>query len=192
MSRSSRYFALRQDVYVPGRWYLDEPVDSEGKELEDIWQFTEGHPVQVEQPLYVPCHRAGRSLDFSTTSVGATPILHPKVATVFEAFAPDDLQVLPVRVEGQAEQYFLLNVTRLVKCIDDSASEEVQYWRPEDGRPEKTGRYRSVLGLRIDKARVGDARVFRTWGWTVALIVAEELKVALERTGATGMSFTEV
>jgi hypothetical protein len=192
MSRPQRYFALRQDVYVPGRWYLDEPVDPEGQELEDIWQFTEGRPLHVEPLLQVPLHRHGKSLDFSTTSMGATPIVHPKVAGVFEQLAPDDVQLFPVRVEGQAEPYSLLNVTKLVTCIDDSASDEVQYWQPEDGRPEKTGRYRSVLGLRIDKARVGDAKVFRTWGWTVALIVSEDLKDALERTGAIGMKFTEV
>ncbi|MFB1481210.1 hypothetical protein [Corallococcus sp. RDP092CA] len=32
----------------------------------------------------------------------------------------------------------------------------------------------------------------RPWGWSVALIVSEDLKTALERTGATGMSFKEV
>lgn len=192
MSRHQGYFALRQDVYVPGRWYLDEPVDPDGQEMEGIWQFTEGRPVHLEQPLRVPLYRAGMPLDFSTTGMGTTPIVHPKVARVFEQLAPGDVQLLPVQVEGQAEPYFLLNVTRLVKCIDDHTSEEVQYWKPEDGRPEKTGRYRAILGLRVDKTLVGDANVFRTWGWTVALIVSEALKDALERTGAIGMVFTEV
>jgi hypothetical protein len=46
--------------------------------------------------------------------------------------------------------------------------------------------------LRIDTSKVGDARVFRTRGVPRALLVAEEVKVALERTGATGLKFTEV
>jgi hypothetical protein len=48
MSRPQRYFALRQDVHVPGRWYLAEPAGGDGQELEDIWQFTEGRILHVE------------------------------------------------------------------------------------------------------------------------------------------------
>jgi hypothetical protein len=187
-----RYFALRQDVYVPERWYLDEPTDSHGQEVEDIWQFTEGHRVQEEGSLRVPLHRPGRPLDFSTTSAGTTPIVHSKVAAVFGELAREDVQLIPVDVEGQQAPYSLLVATRLIRCIEDRACEEVQYWKPEDGRPEKVGTYRSVVGLRIDKTLLEGAQVFRTWGWTVALIVSEDLKDALEHLGATGLKFTEV
>jgi hypothetical protein len=46
--------------------------------------------------------------------------------------------------------------------------------------------------MRIDPSMVGDAKVFRTWGWHIALIVSEEIKDALERIGATGVKFKEV
>jgi hypothetical protein len=39
---------------------------------------------------------------------------------------------------------------------------------------------------------VGDAKVFRPWGWSIALIVREEIKDALDRMGATGTRFKEV
>jgi hypothetical protein len=39
---------------------------------------------------------------------------------------------------------------------------------------------------------VAGAKVFRPWGWRVALIVAEDVKEALEHTGATGLDFREV
>jgi hypothetical protein len=97
-----------------------------------------------------------------------------------------------VKVASESEPYFLVNVTRTVRCIDDSASEEVRYWKPEDGRPEKVGKYRAVSGMRIDPTKVGDAKVFRTWGWSIALIVSEDLKEALERAGVTGAKFEEV
>jgi uncharacterized protein DUF1629 len=109
--------------------------------------------------------------------------VHSRVAEVFAELAPQDVQLLPVEVEGQQEKYFILNATRLAKCIDDLASEEVHYWRPEDGLPEKVGTYFSVSGMRIDTSKAGDAQVFRTWGWA-ALIISEDLKEALERLGA--------
>ena len=59
------------------------------------------------------------------------------------------------------------------------------------GSRAKVGQYRSVIGLRIDTSRVGEAQVFLTWGW-VAIIVSGKIKEALARLGATGPTFTEV
>lgn len=186
-----RYFRLSDDVQVSGRWYLDDPVEPRGREV-DRWQFESGLPVEIEGHLRVPLYRPGRPLDFSVTAVGGAPIVHARVATLFTELASADMQLIPVDIEGQADAFFILNVTRVVKCIDDKACAEVQYWKPEDGRPEKTGSYRAVHGLRIDPSKVGDAKVFRPWGWLGVLLVSQEVKEALERIGATGTKFKEV
>lgn len=188
---AQRYFRLEEEVTAPGRWYLDDPVSPSGADL-DPWQFTLGEPVHVAERLRVPIYRPGEPLDFSMAGVGITPLIHERLASLFLALAADDVQLLPVGVEARPEGYFVLNVTRVVKCIDEEASEEVQYWQPEDGQPDKVGEYRSVYGLRIDPTRVGTAQVFRPWGWPVALLVSEALKEALERARATGVKFTEV
>jgi hypothetical protein len=52
---------------------------------------------------------------------------------------------------------------------------------PEDGLPEKVGQYYAVDDLRIDPTKPGDTRMFRTEGWPLALIVSEDIKMALER-----------
>src|SRR6218665_2819555 len=46
--------------------------------------------------------------------------------------------------------------------------------------------------MRIDPSKVGEVKVFRLWEYPGPLIVAEDIKDALERTGATGLDFTEV
>lgn len=186
-----RYFRLTDDVEVPGRWHLDDLVGPPGQEV-DRWQFEAGVPVQFEGRLKLPIDHPGRPLDFTLTPVGGAPVLHSRVARSFLELAPEDVQLVPVDVEGQHDPYFILNVTRVVRCIDDAACAEVQYWRPEDGRPEKTGNYRAVHGLRIDPTQVGHAQVFRPWGWLVVLIVSEDIKQALERLGATGTRFVDV
>jgi hypothetical protein len=186
-----RYFKLCEDVHVPGRWELDTPVDSTGREL-GSWLFLRGEPVHVEGPLHLRSFQPGKPIDFSLADAGSIPIVHSKVADTLARMAPLDVQLFPVKVDSQPEPYLLVNATRIVKCIDDEASEEVVYWKPEDGVPEKVGTYFSVSGMRIDPTRVGDAKVFRTWGWHIALIVSEDIKEALERTGATGMRFEEV
>jgi hypothetical protein len=187
-----RFFRLGVDVYVAGRWYLGEPTHLTGQELEDIWEFSYGRPVEVRERLRVPIDRPGQPLDFDTAGVGQAPIVNARVASIFRELAPNDVQLFPVEVQGQAEPYYLVNVARTVRCIDEKASAEVQVYSTEDGRPERVGEYRSMIGLRIDKSKVGDARVFRLWGWHPPLIVDEELKEALERTGMVGGRFDEV
>ncbi|SEL15822.1 Suppressor of fused protein (SUFU) [Stigmatella aurantiaca] len=187
-----RYFKLSDDMSLQGRWLLGDPTDSQGQEVDDPWQFKAGCPVAIEERLKIPIYHPGSPLDFTLTDVGGAPVVHKRIASIFAELAPDNVQVIPVDVDGLLEPYCILVVTRLIRCIDDNISEEVRYWKPEDGRPEKVGKYRAVYGMRIDPAKVGDAKVFRTWGWTGTVIVSEDIKEALERAGVTGAKFEEV
>ncbi|MFP2909545.1 imm11 family protein [Pyxidicoccus sp. 3LFB2] len=186
-----RFFDLAENVQT-GNWYLSDPVDEHGQEVEDPWMFRAGRPLRIEGRLTMPVDQPGRPLDFSNAGVGATPVVHVKVASIFSEMAPDDVQLIPVDIQGYPDQYLILVSTRLIRCIDEQASREVRFWKPEHGQPEKVGQYRSVSGMRIDRARVGKVKVFRTWGWKIALIVSEDIKQALERVKATGVKFTEV
>jgi hypothetical protein len=179
-------------VYVPGRWYLTEPRNLTGEEIEDSWQFMQGKTVELREKLHVPVRYPGKPLDYTTAGAGQLPIVNERVASVFRELAPDDVQLFPVEVEGEDKPYYLLNVAREIRCIDGAACEEVQRYTPEDGRPDRLGEYRAVSGLRIDKSKVGDARVFRLWGWHPPIIADEEIKEALERTGIVGGLFDEV
>ncbi|RKG89366.1 hypothetical protein D7W82_07455 [Corallococcus sp. CA049B] len=187
-----RYFDLHDDMGIQTRWLLDDPRNSQGNEVDDPWQFADGCPVRVEERLRIPIYHPGTSLEFSHAGVGGAPVVHQRVASIFKKLAPEDVQILPVDVDGQAEPYCLLVATRNIRCIDDQQTAEVQYWKPEDGQPEKVGEYRAVSGMRIDVTKVGDTKVFRPWGWTLALIVSEDIKEALERANVTGVRFTEV
>ncbi|HZH74770.1 MAG TPA: DUF1629 domain-containing protein [Archangium sp.] len=188
---AQRYFELKDDMSSPGRWLLRNPLDAQGKEVRTR-QFMSGEPTRHEGRLRVPVYHPGTPLDFTRVDTGAIPVVTEKVARVLTEVAPGDVQLFPVEVESRPEPHFLVNVTRLIKCIDDEASTEVLYWQPEDGRPDKVGQYRDVYGMRIDPSKVAGAKVFRPWGWRVALIVAEDVKEALERTDATGLDFREV
>ncbi|WP_254330701.1 imm11 family protein [Corallococcus exiguus] len=187
-----RYFELLDDMDIQDRWLPGEARNSQGLEIDDIWQFADGCPVQIKEQLRIPISHPGALLDYATTSVGGTPVVHRRVANIFSELASDDVQIIPVEVEGQTEPYFILVATRNIRCIDVQQSSEVKYWLPEDERPEKTGTYRAVSNMRIDSTKVGEVKVFRPWGWTVALIVSEHIKEGLERAGVTGMRFEEV
>ncbi|KFE68571.1 imm11 family protein [Hyalangium minutum] len=184
-----RFFELADDVIVPHRWHLDTPTDSQGRKVDDAL-FRLGSPVHIQGRLKVPVEIAGKPLDFTEANVGV-PVVHVRVASMFAELAPHDVQLFPVDVEGQPDQYLILVATRLIRCIDEKAS-RIRLWTHEDGLPEMVGQYASVRDMRIDKAQVGSAQVFRPEGWIVSLIVSGELKDALERMGATGTRFEEV
>ncbi|SET85702.1 imm11 family protein [Stigmatella erecta] len=186
-----RYFDLADDVYLPKRWELGHPLGANGHPLEDPWQFRVGARAQLTDRIQLPVKTSGTPLDFSHAAF-SIPVVHVRVASLLAEMAPHDVDIIPAGIQGQPDQFCILNATRLVQCIDDKASGEVRYWRPEDGRPEKTGQYRAVYQMRIDPSKVGDAKIFRTWGWTIALIVSEEIKKALERIEATGTKFKQV
>ncbi|WP_342378662.1 hypothetical protein NVS55_04650 [Myxococcus stipitatus] len=188
---STRYFRLEEEV-LAGNWYLGTPLDAHGEELEDMREFSSGEPVHARSGMMIPISESGRRRDFNMAGAGRTPVVHIKVATLFAELAPDDVQLIPVDIKGCPDEYQILVATRRIRCIDDQASEEILRWKPEDERPDKFGMYRGVYGMRIDKSKVGDAKVFRTWGWTVALIVSEDIKNAMERARVTGAEFEEV
>ncbi|WP_309890881.1 imm11 family protein [Archangium sp.] len=186
---SQRFFKLADDVYVPHRWHLATPIDSQGRKVFD-WDFTRGTPVHLEGRLKIPTKIEGRSLDFSEAGLGIG-VVHVKVASMLAERAPGDVQLIPADIEGQPDQYLVLVATRLIRCIDEEAS-EVSFWKPEHGVPDKVGQYMGVDRLRIDKRKVGNAKVFRPEGWEVVLIVSEEIKNAIEDMGVTGARFEEV
>jgi Immunity protein family (Imm11) len=182
-----RYFDLMDDIFIHDCWLLGTPTDQEGARIPG--GFLSGEPIRVKGPLRVPLTIHGFPLDFSIAEVA--PVVHIRIASILAEMAPTEVQLIPVEIDSHPDQYCLLNTLRLVKCVDDDRS-EVYYWKPEDGEPERPGKYVSVFGLRIDPSKVGDARVFRPWGWEITLIVSEDIKDALERAGMTGARFKEV
>lgn len=202
MTARTRYYKLYDDVYIPGRWDLGFPLFNDGedeggrenddeREMFDIWRFKQGRVLEIDKPIRLFMKPAGRALEFSH-AIGI-PIVHRRVVSLFERLGlQKEVQFIPVEVEGQTEPWFILNALRIIRCIDDARCEEVLYWLPEDNRPDKEGQYRNVAGLKVDPEKIGDAHIFRPWGWKVVLIVSEHVKAAMEAEGITGAKFLEV
>ncbi len=186
-----KYFKMSDDMRILDRWTLDNPMEGNGQEL---WhgQMTDGLPISVRQPARIGLYVPGRALDFSTTAL-SIPIIHGRVKALFVQLGLDgQIQLFPITVEGQAEPYYVLNLLRVVRCIDDARCAEVAYRTVEDGYEDRIGEYRNVVGMRIDSSRVGDAEIFRPWGWQTNIIVSERVMLAMEKSGMTGACFTEV
>ncbi|HYO57575.1 imm11 family protein [Archangium sp.] len=190
----TKYYDIYDNKYIPGRWHLRMPLFNEGEgegELFDTYRFKEGRVLEIERPIRLSMKPAGIALDFSHAM--GIPIVHRRVVALFERLGlQKEVQFIPVEVEGQTEPWFILNALQVIRCIDDARCEDVFYWQLEDGEPDRVGQYRNVRGLKVDPEKIGDANIFRPWGWKVVLIVSERVKQAMEAEGITGMKFIEV
>jgi hypothetical protein len=191
----TRYYKMMDDVHVPGRWYLTDPTDRQGRKLGDL--LIQSKPLRIDGPIRLGFSRyaqRGKPVDYCELSAEVVPVVHGRVVEVFTEHARADVQVFPAEIEGQPDQFWVVNITRKIKCIDEGRSERVELYTSADGElfAHRIGEYQSVRGLRIDPTKVGDAKVFRPWGWHVAVIVSEEIKQALEQIGTEGVRFEEV
>jgi hypothetical protein len=180
-----RYYKLADNVTIPGRWHLSTVETPHG--LEPL--LVEGtlcSPV----PLSAKISHPGNELDFSLTSF-AVPVARSSLAAAIEAVANGDVQRLPLAIPGH-NGFEVINALRVISCLDESRSEFTK-WTPTDHRADLAGQYRMVTNLKILPGRIpADAHVLRVEGWTVALVISEVVKAAMERAGCFGAKFVEV
>ncbi|MHA7627741.1 imm11 family protein [Corallococcus sp. M7] len=174
------------------QWYVATPVPASGGSFNEPWMFGEGHPLPDPGPIKARVRSPGPKRAFVFAGVERTPVVSEAVANVFRLHAPGDVQLFPVRVEGEADGYLVVNAARTVDCIDEAKCREGQHYAEDDPFPEYAGEYRWINGLRIDPARTDGAHVLRPKRFRTAFIVSEEIKEALEQVGNLGVVFERV
>ncbi|WXH29578.1 hypothetical protein WA016_03537 [Myxococcus stipitatus] len=183
------YWVDRADV---PQWLIATPIPASGGEFDEPWMFGEGRVLADPGSMKSPIEHQGARRTFVFSPIEQVPIVSEAVSNIFRALAPDDVQLFPMTVEGEPEQYFVVNATRVIDCIDEEKSREIHHYEEGDPFPEYAGEYRWIYGLRIDPARTEGAQVLRPKKFKTAFIVSEEVKNALEQVGNLGVSFERV
>jgi hypothetical protein len=200
-----RYFELRDDVEMPGRWHLNGLFDGSGRELDSriftygtsisvqfpmrIPSFRDGTIIEAPPPLQVPPKRSGIPLDFTFASFDM-PVVTARVAAILVALAGRDIQRIPVLAHPECDSE-IINVVSRVPCIDRTLS-DIEWWTEADGHPEMVGKPRMIIKLVIDKSHVPGCNIFRPEGWEVVIIVSDMVRNALEQEQVSGVKFVEV
>lgn len=188
LSRS--YYEVMSDVYIPGRWYPGNPLDAQGKIIYK-WTFREGKRLDIDEKIFLKLDPPGIPLDFTECGLAA-PLVSARVVKLLQELEVQDIQIIPVTVEGHPDEYSILNVTRLIPCVDEARCARVERYTADDAQPpERIGKYRYIGGLRIDPTQVGDARIFRPLDWEM-LIVSNDIKEAFEHAQLLGPKYIPV
>src|ERR1043165_534973 len=143
-----KFYRIENNLSIEGRWFLQGPVTRSGLEV-DPRRFITAEPFSTKDPLRVPLRQKGTPLEFTFADFDM-PVVSPEVGTIFSSLCGSDVQRIPASVDGRAENVEILNVLCKRPCLDESRSQSITRWTENDGRPDKVGQLRMVIGLRID------------------------------------------
>lgn len=183
---SQQFYRVELDDSIDTGWFLDEPVDDQGNPI-DARIFTEGEEVRITRPLTLPIMERGEPLNFHLAAFDM-PVVTEQIGSLIEEIAGNDVQRIPVMIEGNISGYEILNVVKVLACVDEQSS-EFERWTLDDHRPDLAGTYRVIYKLKVKVANDEQADIFRIKGYEITLIVSDTLKATLERAGVRGVTF---
>jgi hypothetical protein len=175
------FFQLKFVVRA-SNWILDMPQD-----VAPI-DFSRCVPMSLDSPCKITVWSPGRRLDCNDLRYCGI-VASTAFAEIVIRLAPRDAQALPVAIEGDSNQWWIINVVSQIDCIDHSRS-EISYY--PGTHPEFPGEPRGIFRLVVDPTLIGDHHILRPKGWEVAALVSGTLKDAIERAEITGVYFHSV
>ena len=184
------FFEMYYDIYREERWELGETYSPSG--LIDEWNFTIGKAYESSEPMSVTSE-GGPPMDFNMAAFDV-PIISSVGASIIQQYMQDDVQLIPVEIDGSdswGDKWFIVNVLKKVKCVNEERSLFTK-WTDDDGRPDKTGKFRMVVKLAINNSGLDNIHLFRIEDWDVALIISSELREKLDNAGVDGIVYTPV
>jgi hypothetical protein len=163
------YSRVLVDSAVSDLWFLGQPVSYSGEAI-DPRRFTACQRFgPVDQPLRLPIQRTGRAARLTFGSFDM-PIVDRALGAAFSATAGDDVELVPA-ITKDGTQLSIANVLSCLDCIDESKTVG-EKWAESHGRPDRVGRYRTILHLFVDPRRANH-EIFRVAGWKIALVVSD-------------------
>lgn len=185
----SAYYRLLPDASVGAR-SLRWPETADGTPLM-AGTFVNGREYSGAEPVRV-ASALGPDLPDVLFGFQAMPIVATALAEAMHRIARLDVQLVRTVIGACDERFRIINVTRMLDCIDERAS-QVQIASVDDIQTGRAyGRYRAVSRIRIRPQAAHGAQIFRLLHWPVALIVSQEIVVLLQQTRATGVRWEPV
>ena len=189
-----KYYLLRQDVAVPGKWVLGDVRHVNN------WHFSDP-PVNFMEPgkYALDVRFDGVEVDYSLAGYASAPVLSEKACSSLAGLPEIDepyrnVVFEPVQIEGKLvfQNYFLMIIETQIDCVDEEISSFNKYCADDPVRPDLAGEYRSFFNLIVDPAKIGSHHVFRLKKYLGVIIVSEEIKLRFEKAGVVGAVFDSV
>ena len=134
-------------------------------------------------------------------TTGLLPVYSTRLKALMDNLGIEWIQYLPLTVKKhnlskEIEGYFIANYLKVIDCLNRERS-SYQVWTKEnllfwEKREYMLGTFRDVKKIVLDTNKINNAKIFRLWGWELAVIIREDLKREIEKAKITGCVFTPV
>jgi hypothetical protein len=187
---TNTFFALEFDPSIDDFTYFGEPKDASGISI-DWWEFSGKGIWRRSDPLSIDSNHRGAMYDFNF-GAGEIPYVTSKVTNLFMQSKElrNTVQFIPVQYGLQT--VYLMNIIPLVACVDVEKTKSIMRWEVQDDEPDKVGKYRQIIGLRVRPEALKGVEICRVKDWDVAIIVSAKLKEMLEENDVDGVVFEPV
>lgn len=134
----------------------------------------------------------GPESEINETGAFGIIVVSRRLGETIGSVADSQIQRIPVSIRGHDGEWDILNVLRLVDCLDHNRSVITSYYPEDFHRREYAGTPSGIIRLIIDPDRVGDEHIFRIKDWDGPVIVSECLRDAVEESATIGVRFQQV
>jgi hypothetical protein len=149
------------------------------------WWMVEGHPVTGWQETLIANYSSAEVLSSNFgLARNSWPVASLPMRVFFETHFPGLMQFLPFRLQrpdgsGEVRGFSVCQVLKSVPCLDRSRTKVSDKWEPINEFGDFDLRGPAVL----DRALIGDERLFRIKGESTLIVIREDLKAAMESVG---------
>jgi hypothetical protein len=164
------------------------------------WWMREGSPVQGWDENMVGTYAPERvGLDPGPPrfnfgfAINGWPIASAAMRTFLDTNAPGAVQFLPFRLEVERprrdlEGYCVCQFLEFVDCLDKRRTHSADSWETTN----EFGDFELRTPIVFATANIGDQRLFRVAGYSVCILMREDLRQSMEHAGFTGHNFKTV
>jgi len=186
-----KYYRLRDDINVPGRWYLGDIMHV------DNWLYRNPPIDFMESSMStMKLYKDGDEIDFTLTERYSVPIVSEDfvfalagIEEVDQPFRGVIFNEVSIVGKSSFKKYFTMAIETQVDCIDESRSEFKKFEVNDPVRPDLAGEYSAFYKLVLNSDKIKNVHLFRLKKYLSAIIVSGEVKSRLELSGITGVVF---
>jgi len=188
------YYEIWKDMDFEQKCFLSDPIDKDGNELYG-WQFTMGEKYNPPLPVSVKIKEKGNLLPILFGGLDV-PYINQLVKEIIIDTCRDEVQIIPVKIEGTPFQYYIINALNLLDAISESS--EIEYFTKEEElkypKISKSRKFKSVSNLVINKDKIKNGeKIFRLKNWSSGLYIRGDVKEIIESSvSICGISFKKI
>ena len=175
------YYELTDDINYPNRWYLGDIAFS------DNWELAKH--LDPKREYEIELYREGSEMDYTCNEAYGVSVVSKKFKEALVGVAGVTFAKANIIGIRQDREFYIMAVPKELECINEEESEFTKFEVNDPVRPDKAGEYRGFFKMAVNPEKCAGFNMFRIKGFSIAIVVSEEVKQKLKSAGVLGTQF---